>query len=203
MRAWMMAMVVGLLPLASLAQPPPPPGPAPAAATGAAPDAAERPRSPAQQAQQDRMRSCNAEATARAVPAETRRAFMSECLAGRMPAAAAAPAAPPTPQDRMRTCNAEAGTRNLAGEPRRVFMRDCLSGSASPAPTRATAPPNNAATFPTEAAARTACAEDTVVWGNSESRVFHLQGSRFYGKTQNSAYLCRGPAEMAGYRAAR
>ncbi len=209
MRGWMMAMLVGLLPLAGLAQPGPPAAPPTAPAAAPAPEATTQPParqpSPAQQAQQERMTSCNAEAASRAVPADGRRAFMRECLAGRLPPAtapAAAPAAAPSQQDRMRRCNADAGTRELTGEPRRVFMRECLSGGATPTANRGGVA-SAATTYSTEGAARTACAEDAVVWGNGDTRVFHLQGSRFYGKTQNGAYLCRGAAEMAGYRAAR
>ncbi|MBK1657986.1 PsiF family protein [Paracraurococcus ruber] len=89
--------------------------------------------SPAQQAQQERMRSCNTEAGTRNLAGEARRSFMSECLAGRMPPPPVATGNPPNPaqqaqQDRMRTCNAEAGSRNLAGEARRGFMSECLSG---------------------------------------------------------------------------
>jgi hypothetical protein len=81
-------------------------------------------------------------------------------------------------------------------------MSSCLSGS--PAATGRPSPAGNSATtYPNEAAARTGCADDTVVWGNSDTRVFHLAGSRFYGKTQDGAYLCRSAAELAGYRAAR
>ncbi len=179
--------------------------PTPAQTTPAAPSAA-------QQTQQDRMRTCNAEAGTRNLAGDPRRNFMSECLAGRMPPAPApAAATPPQPsaaqqaqQDRMRTCNAEAGTRNLAGEARRSFMSTCLSGSTTPAVAAPTAAPTaTLASYPTEAAARTACGSATVVWGTSDSKIYHLSGSRFYGKTQHGAYLCQPAAEAAGYRAAR
>jgi hypothetical protein len=70
------------------------------------------------------------------------------------------------------------------------------------------APPATAATlaagqYRTEAEARAACGTDPVVWGNSESKVFHPQGGRFYGRTQQGAYMCTRQATAAGYRAAR
>ena len=47
----------------------------------------ERQPSPAQQAQQERMRACNAEARARNLSGEERQRFMSPCLRGQAPAA--------------------------------------------------------------------------------------------------------------------
>jgi hypothetical protein len=215
MRGWIATILIGLLPLSGLAQPASAPAPAPGAGS-AAPGTA----SPAQLAQQERMRSCNAEAGTRKLNGEPRRSFMRECLAAPHPAGDAATptppatnAAPQTQQDRMRSCNAQATSRELAGQPRRDFMRGCLSGPTTPAaaaPAGSTpaagrngAVASNAQTYTTEAAAKAGCGEEPVVWGNSDSRIFHLAGSRLYGHTQNGAYLCRGPAELAGYRAAR
>ena len=73
--------------------------PAGALAQGAAGPAAQAPGqqqqpSAAQAAQQDRMRGCNAEAGTRSLAGDARRAFMSDCLAGRTAAGATAPASP-------------------------------------------------------------------------------------------------------------
>jgi hypothetical protein len=118
-------------------------------------------------------------------------------------------------QERMRACNAEAGQNALKGPERRSFMRQCLSHKAATGPAGASAesaapalpagaPPAAAvASYRTEAAAKAACGDDMVVWGGSDSRVFHSSGSRFYGATQRGAYLCRMQAELGGYRAAR
>ncbi len=104
----------------------------PSAPAGTATNTARQP-SAAQQAQQERMRTCNAEAGTRNLQGDARRSFMSECLAGRMPPAAAAGAQPSAAQqaqqNRMRDCNAQAGTRNLAGEARQTFMAGCLRGN--------------------------------------------------------------------------
>ena len=129
-----------------------------------APPTGATPREPsaAQAAQQERMRSCNAEAGTRTLAGEARRAFMSECLAGRMPAAAPASPARTAQQDRMGNCNAEAGTRALAGDARRDFMSECLAGrqpapgvpAATPAvpPAAPTAPAASRPTPPSAAA---------------------------------------------------
>jgi hypothetical protein len=164
MRGWIAAIIIALMPMGGFAQPAT--APAPGAAAAPATEADRRPRTPAQVARQDRMRSCNAEARRRTVSAEARRGFMRECLANPRPTAAA-PAA-----------NRTVSSQNTA--------------YSSTAPT-----------YATEDAARAGCGDEPVVWGNSDSRIFHLSGSRLYGRTQNGAYTCRGPAEMAGYRAAR
>ena len=87
-------------------------------------DAEKKAPSPAQQAQQEKMKSCNAEAGTKALKGDERKKFMSDCLSAK-PAAAAAPA---TQQDKMKSCNAEAGTKALKGDERKAFMSDCLKG---------------------------------------------------------------------------
>ncbi|MBL8413726.1 MAG: phosphate starvation-inducible protein PsiF [Propionivibrio sp.] len=74
--------------------------------------------SPAQQAQQEKMKSCNAEAGKKELKGDERKKFMSECL-GSKPA-------PATQQDKMKACNAEAGTKALKGDERKQFMSECL-----------------------------------------------------------------------------
>ncbi|NBF05617.1 phosphate starvation-inducible protein PsiF [Pseudomonas sp. Fl5BN2] len=73
-------------------------------------------------AQQNKMTTCNAEATAKALKGDERKAFMSTCLK----AAPAAAATPSTPQERMKSCNATATSQALKGDARKAFMSDCL-----------------------------------------------------------------------------
>ncbi|RJG13282.1 phosphate starvation-inducible protein PsiF [Pseudomonas cavernicola] len=74
-------------------------------------------------AQQEKMTSCNAEATSKTLKGDERQAFMSTCLkAGSTPAAATAT----TPQERMKSCNADAASKALKGDPRKTFMSECL-----------------------------------------------------------------------------
>ena len=70
-------------------------------------------------AQQNKMTTCNADASAKALKGDERKAFMITCLK-------AAPAAPATQQEKMKTCNATAGTQALKGDARKAFMSDCL-----------------------------------------------------------------------------
>ena len=102
---------------------------------------AKKAPSPAQLAQQEKMKTCNAEAGKKALKGDERKKFMSECLSAKKaeaaaPAAQAAPATPATPatpaapaasqQDKMKTCNAEAAKQALKGDERKKFMSECL-----------------------------------------------------------------------------
>ncbi len=78
----------------------------------------------AENAQQQKMKTCNAEATQKGLKGADRQAFMKTCLSGG--SAAAAPANPQ--QEKMKTCNAEATAKQLKGAERKAFMKTCLSG---------------------------------------------------------------------------
>jgi hypothetical protein len=84
-------------------------------------------------AQQEKMKSCNADAKTKALAGDARKTFMKTCLSGS--AAPAATAAAPTPketqQEKMKTCNADAKTKKLTGDARKTYMSTCLSGSAA------------------------------------------------------------------------
>ena len=70
-------------------------------------------------AQQNKMTACNAEASAKTLKGDARKAFMSSCLKAK-------PAAAMTQQEKMKTCNATAATQALKGDARKAFMSDCL-----------------------------------------------------------------------------
>jgi len=57
--------------------------------------------------------------------------------------------------------------------------------------------------FSSEPQAQAHCPSDEVVWLNLPTGIYHVQGSRWYGATKNGAYVCRGEADKAGYRASR
>ena len=68
-------------------------------------------------AQQNKMTTCNAEATAKSLKGDERKAFMSTCLKKDVPQ---------TQQEKMKTCNADATTKALKGDERKAYMSDCL-----------------------------------------------------------------------------
>jgi hypothetical protein len=57
--------------------------------------------------------------------------------------------------------------------------------------------------FQSEQAAKQHCPKDTVVWVNTRTGVYHFQGQRWYGNTQQGAYECRKEADVEGDRATR
>ena len=68
--------------------------------------------------QQDKMKTCNKEATEKKLTGEERKAFMKECLKTK-------PALTPQ-QEKMKACNKEANEKKLKGEERQKFMKECL-----------------------------------------------------------------------------
>jgi len=75
----------------------------------------------AQTAQQNRMKTCNADAGDR--KGEERKAFMKQCLS----------AAKLTQQEKMKACNTDASAKSLKGDERKAYMKGCLSGSGKSA----------------------------------------------------------------------
>jgi hypothetical protein len=71
--------------------------------------------------QQDKMKSCNADAATKQLKGDERKKFMSNCLK--------APALT-TQQNKMKTCNADATAKNLKGDARKTFMSNCLKADA-------------------------------------------------------------------------
>lgn len=57
--------------------------------------------------------------------------------------------------------------------------------------------------FPDVATAQAHCPTDTVVWLNTASKVYHLPGTRYYGKTRKGVYSCQKDADQAGFRVVR
>lgn len=79
-------------------------------------------------AQQNKMKTCNAEAKDKALKGDERKSFMKDCLSAKAEAPAAIPADAQTAQQgKMKTCNAEAATKSLKGDERKAFMKNCLS----------------------------------------------------------------------------
>ena len=76
----------------------------------------------AQGTQQQRMRLCNSQASARHLMGAGRRRFMSTCLSRRHEG----PRAMNTQQRKMKDCNAGAKASGLKGAARKRYMSECL-----------------------------------------------------------------------------
>ena len=57
--------------------------------------------------------------------------------------------------------------------------------------------------YASEAEAKKACADGSVVWVNSRSRIYHAAATRDYGKTRQGFYMCQAQAERSGFRAVK
>jgi len=92
-----------------------------AAATLVQPAAAEN-------TQQAKMTTCNADAKTKGLAGEERKAFMKTCLSAN---SGGDSKAVNSQQQKMKDCNADAKTKKLAGDERKKFMSECLKGSAA------------------------------------------------------------------------
>lgn len=45
------------------------------------------------------------------------------------------------------------------------------------------------------------CPNDTVVWLNTRTGIYHFRGERWYGRTKEGAYVCEKEADDSGDRA--
>lgn len=61
----------------------------------------------------------------------------------------------------------------------------------------------SASHFQTEQEAKQHCPNDTVVWVNTKTGVYHLKGERWYGVTRYGVYECRKEADAEGDRLTR
>jgi hypothetical protein len=122
----------------------------------------------------------------------TEKAYVAQCRGGGAPVQpAAAPAAAPAAPAPAPTAAAPQSRPNPPPAP-----------GAGPAPS-VPGKPVAANEFSTEAQAKARCPTDTVVWVNLTSQVYHFAGTRFYGNTENGAYICERDTAAAGMRAAK
>ncbi len=80
---------------------------------------------PAKTPQQNKMATCNKEATGKT--GDERKAFMKDCLSAK-PAGAPASDKKTAQQEKMKACNKDAGDKALKGDERKKFMSNCLKG---------------------------------------------------------------------------
>ena len=86
-------------------------------------------------AQQEKMKTCNADAKAKGLKGDAYKKFRDDCLKAKPAEAAPAPAAAGadtkklTPQqEKMKSCNSLASSQGLSGDARKKFMSSCLKG---------------------------------------------------------------------------
>jgi hypothetical protein len=74
------------------------------------------------------------------------------------------------------------------------------TGPEKPRPAEAAA---EARQFATEAEAKSHCPGDTIVWVNTNSKIYHYAGTPAFGTTKRGAYVCEKETSAAGFRAAK
>ncbi len=75
--------------------------------------------------QQNRMKSCQADATSKGLKGAERQTFVNDCLKTKPATVAPAPVAN-AQQQRMKTCQAQASAQGLKGSDRTTFLSGCL-----------------------------------------------------------------------------
>ena len=83
---------------------------------------------------EERQKDCNAQASAKNLVGDPRKAFMSDCLTGQATEGSGGSTAG-TQQRLEQVCNTTASGRSLAGEELKSFMEQCLKGQGV-APTK-------------------------------------------------------------------
>jgi hypothetical protein len=78
-----------------------------------------------QTAQQERMKSCNAQASKKELKGDERKTFMSKCLSAKGKDDKELTAQ----QQKMKSCNAQASKKELKGDERKAFMSKCLKAA--------------------------------------------------------------------------
>ncbi len=74
-----------------------------------------------------------------------------------------------------------------------------LSGGAALAATGTGTAPANGGKFSTESDAAKSCGAGNVVWANTSTKVFHVQGDQYYGHTKRGAFMCKSTATADGF----
>jgi hypothetical protein len=100
-----------------------------------------------------------------------------------------------------------AGSFPLPGEPAAAAGRECAMNMVKLAAATGVfllvagaAAARELREFDSEAAAQKHCPKDIVVWSNIKGGgIFHVKGSKLYGKTRDGGFLCRREAEGTGW----
>jgi hypothetical protein len=83
----------------------------------------------------------------------------------------------------------------------RLFNKPAPNSPTTPAPAATAAPATaKSQTAPATNATPAPGGGHGLVWVNTESKVFHREGSRYYGKTKQGKYMTEEEAVKEGYR---
>lgn len=91
------------------------------------------------------------------------------------------------------------GIASFAAQPPQTSSTDKPQATATPATPAPTSPATSSA--PKQQTAQTKGAG--MVWVNTDTGVYHKQGTRWYGKTKQGKYMLEADAIKAGYKPAK
>ncbi len=83
----------------------------------------------ADNSQQTKMTTCNADAKTKGLTGDDRKTYMKTCLSA---GSSTDGKQLNSQQLKMKSCNADAKTKGLTGDERKTFMSSCLKGTAAP-----------------------------------------------------------------------
>jgi hypothetical protein len=135
---------------------------------------------------------------------QTKKQYVAGCRAGTGSAAAQ----PPRRSARSAPVNSQPAAPSPAPTAQPApSTREQKTGSAARERT-ARAPADGtgqaaAAQYSSVLAAKARCPADTVVWVNTDTKIYHYGGSARYGKTKDGAYMCEKDTAAAGFRPAK
>jgi hypothetical protein len=82
-----------------------------------------------QPSQQEKMKTCNSQASSQNLNGDARKTFMSSCLKSTSGSGSTSSSTTGnSQQDKMKTCNSQAASQSLNGDARKSFMSSCLKG---------------------------------------------------------------------------
>jgi hypothetical protein len=151
-------------------------------------------------AQQKTVKACEdewrANRAANQAAGVTQKAYVEKCRAGTAPTQAAPAAlAQPAP--------ARPAATTTTPPPAPAARQPTTARPAAPPPPTTAVAPSGGNQFSAEAQAKARCPSDTVVWVNTDSKIYHFTGYSDYGKTKKGTYMCEGDATAGGFRAAK
>ncbi len=92
---------------------------------------------------------------------------------------------------------------NAGGPPASAPANSPVTSAAQPVLLAATPTPSTTTPAAKSPPSNQGSAGNGMVWVNTDSGVYHKEGTRYYGKTKNGKYMSEADAEKAGYRAAK
>ncbi len=105
-------------------------------------------------------------------------------------------------QAAQQTGDAPKADSSAAKKGKKPKQTDAAAQTPSETPAASPATANKPAAAPATGQQTRAANGGGVVWVNTDSRIYHKPGTRWYGKTKHGKYMTEADAKRAGYSAA-